>query len=71
MKRPTLKPSVDELAIAGVRCVSPLPTPGPARQTVTVELECILRGHRWRVVQTSLGFLNSDYWRCPKGCNTL
>jgi len=36
----------------------------------TMELECHQCGRTWRAYRAKRdGFLNSDYWKCPKGCN--
>lgn len=68
VRAPSQKPTVDELHVAGVRYTR-RSTFDHKTNTYFDELECMVCARRWMAIRVSQGYVNSTYWRCPKGCN--
>lgn len=66
---PSQKPSPVDLQAVGVRLVKNFSRLDHTNGIVTLRVECLKCWTQWPERQNAHGFLNSGYWRCPKGCN--
>lgn len=68
---PGPKATPDELHIAGVRLLPRRSTFDHKTNVYFDELECMVCRRHWPAIRTQRGYVNTTYWRCPKGCNSV